>query len=40
MVIDKPYSNAEKTDLIGFFYSGKHHCVVKGVNVITLYYTT
>ncbi len=39
MVIDKPYSNAEKTDLIGFFYSGKHHCVVKGVNVITLYYT-
>ena len=36
-VLDKPYS--QLTDLIGYFWSGKHHCVVKGINLITLYYT-
>ena len=36
-VLDKPYSN--KTDLIGYYYSGKHHKAVQGINLITLYYT-
>ena len=39
MVIDKPYSNALKSELIDYFWSGKHHKVVKGINLITLYYT-
>ena len=36
-VLDKPYSS--KTDLIGYYYSGKHHKAVQGINLITLYYT-
>lgn len=36
-VLDKPYSN--KMDLVGYFWSGKHHRAVKGINLITLYYT-
>ena len=36
-VLDKPYSNY--IGYIGYFYSGKHHAVVKGINLITLYYT-
>lgn len=36
-VLDKPYSN--KTDFIGYYDSGKHHKAVKGINLITLYYT-
>lgn len=36
-VIDKPYS--KHMDLVGFYYSGKHHKAVKGINLITLYYT-
>jgi len=36
-VLDKPYS--KKMALVGHFWSGKHHCVVKGINLITLYYT-
>lgn len=39
MVIDKPYTDSTKSHLIGYFYSGKHHRVVKGVNLVTLYYT-
>ena len=35
--LDKPYSH--QMDLVGHFWSGKHHRVVKGVNLITLYYT-
>lgn len=38
-VIDKPYSEPLRTELIGYFWSGKHHCVVKGIQLITLYYT-
>lgn len=38
-VIDKPYSDPNKTELIGYFWSGKHHRPVKGINLITLYYT-
>jgi DDE superfamily endonuclease len=38
-VIDKPYSDNLKSELIAYFWSGKHHKVVKGINLITLYYT-
>ena len=38
-VIDKPYSDPSLTELIGYFWSGKHHRVVKGIQLITLYYT-
>jgi hypothetical protein len=38
-VIDRPYSNQAKAELIDYFYSGKHKKVVKGINVVTLYYT-
>jgi hypothetical protein len=36
-VLDKPYS--QLTAFVGYFWSGKHHRVVKGINLITLYYT-
>ncbi len=35
--IDKPYS--QKMELVGHFWSGKHHRAVKGLNLVTLYYT-
>ena len=35
--LDKPYS--QQMDLVGHFWSGKHHQVVKDVSLITLYYT-
>ena len=35
--LDKPYSH--RMALVGHFWSGKHHRVVKGINLITLYYT-
>lgn len=38
-VIDKPYSQPNKAELIDYFWSGKHKCSVKGINFITLYYT-
>jgi hypothetical protein len=33
-VLDKPYS--QKMDLVGHFWSGKHHRTVKGIDLITL----
>jgi hypothetical protein len=36
-VLDKPYSY--KMAFVEYFWSGKHHTVVKGINLITLYYT-
>lgn len=36
-VLDKPYSY--HMDLVDHFWSGKHHGSVKGINLITLYYT-
>lgn len=36
-VLDKPYSR--HVEYVSHFYSGKHHRVVKGINLITLYYT-
>ena len=35
--LDKPYSR--HIALVGHCWSGKHHRVVKGLNLITLYYT-
>lgn len=36
-VLDKPYSS--KMAFVGRFWSGKHHALVKGIPLITLYYT-
>jgi hypothetical protein len=36
-VLDKKHSY--QMDLVGYFWSGKHHKSVKGINLITLYYT-
>jgi hypothetical protein len=38
-VLDKPYRDPAKTALVAYFWSGKHKRVVKGINLITLYYT-
>lgn len=36
-VLDKPY--AQHMELVEHFWSGKHHRIVKGINLVTLYYT-
>ncbi len=36
-VLDKPYS--QYLAFVGYFWPGKHHRSVKGINLITLYYT-
>ena len=36
-VLDKPYS--QYLAFVGYFWSGKHHRTVKGINLITLYST-
>ena len=36
-VLDEPY--AKYLSFLGHFWSGKHHAVVQGINLITLYYT-
>ncbi|MBW4428692.1 MAG: hypothetical protein KME50_30775 [Nostoc desertorum CM1-VF14] len=36
-VIDKPHSDPKLTGLIGYYYSGRHHRTVKGIQLITLY---
>ena len=36
-ILDKPDSH--HMALVGYFWSGKHHRVVKGINLITLYYS-
>ena len=38
-VLDKPYMDSRKADLVDFFWSGKHKRPVKGINLITLFYT-
>lgn len=38
-VIEKPYSNAIKSEFIGYYWSGKEHRIIKGINLITLSYT-
>ena len=36
-VLDKPYANY--IGFIGYFWSGKHHASVQGINLVTMYYT-
>ncbi len=38
-VLDKPYMNPKHVGLIGYYWSGKHKRVVKGLHLITLFYT-
>lgn len=38
-VLDKPYANQRHNHLVSYFWSGKHKRTVKGINLITLYYT-
>lgn len=38
-VLDKPYSDPNKAAFIGLFWSGKQKRIVKGINLITLFYT-
>jgi hypothetical protein len=38
-VIEKLYSQPQHTELIGYFWSGKYHKSIKGLNLITLYYS-
>lgn len=38
-VIEKPYSEPKYTELIGYFWSGKYHKTIIGLNLITLYYS-
>ena len=38
-VVEKHYSNPECAELIGYFWSGKYHKSIKGLNLITLYYS-
>ncbi|MDW8295847.1 MAG: transposase [Raineya sp.] len=37
--MEKPYSDASKSELIGFHYLGKHRKVVKEICLVTLFYT-
>lgn len=38
-VLDKPFTDLESTELVGFFWLGRHHQTVKGISLITLFYT-
>lgn len=38
-VLDKPYMDSKKASLVDYFWSGKHKHTVKGINLITLFYT-
>jgi hypothetical protein len=38
-ILDKPYSDPSKAVFIDYFWSGKHHDIVKGINIISLFYT-
>ena len=38
-VLDKPYSDSSKAAFIEYFWSGKHKRPVKGINLISLFYT-
>ena len=38
-VEDKPYRDPNKSACVDYFWSGKHKRSVKGINLITLYYT-
>ncbi|QMU27443.1 hypothetical protein HUW48_05045 [Adhaeribacter radiodurans] len=36
-VPDKPFTDLETTELVGFFWSGRHHKKVKGINLIACF---
>jgi hypothetical protein len=38
-VVDKPYRALGKSAFVDYFWSGKHKQTVKGINLITLYFT-
>lgn len=38
-VIEKLYSNPNLSEFIGYFWSGNKHKTIKGINLITLFYT-
>lgn len=38
-VIEKVYSQPKNAELIDYFWSGKYHKSIKGLNLITLYYS-
>src|SRR5882762_1723079 len=38
-VLDKPYSDPKKAAFIDYFWSGKHHAIVKGINLSSIFYT-
>ncbi|MGK7878320.1 MAG: transposase [Xenococcaceae cyanobacterium] len=38
-VIEKPYSDPDYNKFIGYFWSGNEHRPIKGINLVTLYYT-
>jgi hypothetical protein len=38
-VLDKPYMDPKKASLFDYYWSGKHKRTVKGINLITLFYT-
>jgi hypothetical protein len=38
-VIEKLYSHPKHAELIGYFWSGKYHKAIKGLNLIPLYYS-
>jgi len=38
-VLDKQFSNPEHAPLIDYYWSGKHHKAIKGLNLVTLFYT-
>ena len=36
-VLDKPYSDPKKAAFIDYFWSGKHHAIVNGINLISYF---
>lgn len=38
-VLDKPFTALESTELVDYFWSGRHHQTVKGISLIALFYT-
>lgn len=38
-VIEKLYSDPSSAELVSYFWSGKYHQTIKGINLITLYYS-
>ena len=37
-VIEKTYSDVNQAELIDYYWSGKYHKTIKGINLITLYH--